>query len=269
LSNLQLRLVTAVVGLPIVVGAVWLGGWYFASLAALVAFLGAIEFLHGWLYPDRPVASALRLWAVPVSVAGVVLLAHWEARLAMMALLLALLCAAVGYAPVPSRINVLPYRVFSWCLAYVGFLLAAGVLLRDLDQGRPLVFLAILGTFATDTGAYAVGRLVGRRPLAPTISPKKTVEGAVGGFLFGAVVVALLATLQDLETVSTGVVVVLALGLPLAAQIGDLVESWMKRMMGVKDSSSLLPGHGGILDRMDSIVLTLPFTYVVVNWLDF
>lgn len=247
------------------VGAIWLGGWPFAAVAASISFLAGVEFLHGWLTPDRPVRGAFRLWAVPAAAAATVLLAHVEERFALMGLLLALLCAAIGYGPVPAAVRARPYRAFAWCLVYVGVLLATAVLLRDLNEGRAWVFVAILSTFATDTGAYATGRLVGRRPLAPRISPKKTIEGAIGGFLLGMAVVLGLAALLSLD-VRFAALVGLAAVLPLAAQVGDLLESWMKRKMGVKDSSAFLPGHGGILDRLDSVLFAVPLTYLFVRF---
>jgi phosphatidate cytidylyltransferase len=129
--------------------------------------------------------------------------------------------------------------------------------------------------FATDTGAYTVGRLIGRRKLAPKISPNKTWEGAIGGFVFGAAaaVIAILALdpdptdpLDDLGSYRTATVVVIALGVPLVAVLGDLVESVLKRRLGVKDVSHILPGHGGFLDRLDSLLFAAPWIYWSLRW---
>ncbi|HET7738150.1 MAG TPA: phosphatidate cytidylyltransferase, partial [Tepidiformaceae bacterium] len=149
-------------------------------------------------------------------------------------------------------------------LFYIGVLLSTLVLLRDGEDGRSWVFLAILATFAVDTGAYAVGRAIGRHKLAPKISPAKTWEGAVGGYIAGAAAVFGLNALLGLD-VATAAILPLALLLPPAAMAGDLLESWMKRRMGVKDASGLLPGHGGFLDRLDSILLVTPLVYGFVH----
>ncbi|MCK9520166.1 MAG: phosphatidate cytidylyltransferase, partial [Dehalococcoidia bacterium] len=113
-------------------------------------------------------------------------------------------------------------------------------------------------------GAYATGRLIGRHKLAPRISPKKTWEGAIGGYVAGVAAAFALNALLD-----TGVEWMtfshFALAMPIAAIIGDLVESWMKRRMGVKDASGLLPGHGGFLDRLDSVLFVFPLLYVFLQ----
>jgi phosphatidate cytidylyltransferase len=152
-------------------------------------------------------------------------------------------------------------------MVYLGLLLPAFVLVRDWHDGREWFFAALLATFAVDTGAYASGRAVGRRPLAPKISPKKTVEGAIGGAAAGSAAFIGLAALFDLDG-GGAAVVALALLLPVAAQAGDLVESWTKRHMGIKDSSGLLPGHGGFLDRLDSLLFVLPLVYVFLRVFD-
>ena len=149
-------------------------------------------------------------------------------------------------------------------LLYIGFPFAVFVLTRDVEQGRKWVFLAILATFAVDTGAYATGVLFGRHKLAPRISPNKTWEGAIGGYLSGAG-----AAFALNEAFDTGVpwttLLHFALVFPVLAQAGDLFESWMKRRMGIKDSSGLLPGHGGLLDRLDSLMAVIPFLYLFLQ----
>jgi len=179
-------------------------------------------------------------------------------------LVLAAMFAVVGYAPTNAFGPRKPYRVQAWCLVYVGVLMSTIVLVRDVDDGRKWLFLGILSTFAVDTGAYAVGRLVGRHRMAPRISPKKTWEGAVGGYLAGVAAVFGLNAAMD-TGVAWATIAPFALLMPVCAQAGDLVESWMKRRMGVKDASGLLPGHGGFLDRLDSILFVIPLLYVFLQ----
>ena len=149
---------------------------------------------------------------------------------------------------------------------YVGFFLATGLLLREfnsegsLDLGRSWLLFALSITFASDTGAYVTGRAIGKRLMAPNISPNKTWEGSVGGFSSALGAALILGFLLGLgitawqQAVIGGVVGVVA-------QWGDLVESKLKRIADVKDSSSIIPGHGGLLDRLDSILLALPAVY--------
>lgn len=263
-TNLQLRLVTALVGLPIVVAAVYIGAWPLAIVAALVALLAAAEFVHGWLMPTQPMLAVARLGMTFGAVAFVVGGAHVDEQWILAGAGLAVMFAAAGYLPTNAFGPRKPYRVMSWAMVYIGILMSSLVLVRDADDGRAWAFLGILATFATDTGAYAVGRLIGRHKLAPKISPKKTVEGAVGGFVAGAGAVFALNAAFD-TGVSALEVAPLAILLPIAGQVGDLFESWMKRRMGVKDASGLLPGHGGFLDRLDSLLFVFPVLYVFLR----
>jgi phosphatidate cytidylyltransferase len=148
---------------------------------------------------------------------------------------------------------------------YPGLLGSYLVGLRFLGDGRDWVLLAIFTTFATDTGAYAVGRLLGRRKLAPRISPGKTVEGGVGGLVAAAAVCVALGELLGLDQ---PVALMLALGaaIGVAGQLGDLSESLLKRSLGVKDMGHIFPGHGGVLDRLDSILFVAPLVYYVVRY---
>jgi phosphatidate cytidylyltransferase len=263
-SNLQLRLATAVVGLPLVVAVIWVGGWVFALAAGAIAFLAAAEFIRGWLFPSMSLTAvapqATGFGAAALMVGG----AHWNENFVLLGVLFAAFFLLLGYTRILRNSPRKPYRVLAGCLLYVGLLLSTLVLVRDSDDGRSWVFLGILATFATDTGAYAVGRAIGRHKLAPSISPGKTREGAVGGWVAGAAAVLALNARLDTD-VSTAEVIPLAVLLPVAAQAGDLFESWMKRRMGIKDSSQLLPGHGGLLDRLDSILFVMPVVYVFLR----
>jgi phosphatidate cytidylyltransferase len=147
---------------------------------------------------------------------------------------------------------------------YLGLPLGAMVAIRE-TRGRDALFLLMLTVIASDTAQYYSGRAFGRRPLAPAISPKKTVEGALGGFVFGGIVCAAIGTVwlpvvPPLLRAAIGVMIV-ALGIA-----GDLFESMLKRSAGVKDSSSLIPGHGGVLDRIDALLFAAPVYYVVLKY---
>ena len=159
---------------------------------------------------------------------------------------------------------------WAWTVAgilYTGWLLSYLVALRGLEDGRNWVFLAFSVTFASDSAAFFIGRAWGRYRLAPNISPGKTWEGAGGGIL-AAIIMCLLFTLPTPLSLplSTGQAILLGLLVSLFGQLGDLAESMFKRHMGVKDSSRLIPGHGGLLDRMDSVVLAGIMVYYYVVW---
>jgi phosphatidate cytidylyltransferase len=147
---------------------------------------------------------------------------------------------------------------------YLGLTLGTLPMTRLLPQGEWLIFFLLLVTWASDTGAYYVGTLFGRHQLAPTISPKKTVEGLVGGF-FGAIIVAYTARWWFLPELSGLDCLILATLLTITGLWGDLTESAMKRSVGTKDSGGILPGHGGMLDRLDSLLFTAPVFYYYVT----
>ena len=147
-----------------------------------------------------------------------------------------------------------------YCAGLIPFLAQ----LRELDQGQALALVALFCTWGADTGAYFAGRALGNRKLYPAISPKKTIEGAIGG-LFAAVAVAFfIRWLLDAQF-SVFDAAVLGLIASVFGVVGDLCESLLKRSTGVKDSSQLIPGHGGVLDRFDGVMFTAPAMYVYVS----
>ena len=262
-SNLQLRLMTAAIGLPLVSGVIWVGGWPFAVVAGAIATLAAIEFLHGWLFPALPVSRAVRQFAPFAGAVGVMVAGtHSSPSFLFFGVAVALGLLALGYLPAGGRRPRRPFRIQGWALLYVGALIAVLVLARDLEQGRKWVFLGILATFAVDTGAYAVGRMVGRHKLAPRISPKKTWEGLAGSVAL-ATAVGIPLTVWWLGS-SAWIGLALSLAVVAAATCGDLIESLIKRDVGIKDMSSFLPGHGGAMDRLDSVLVASPVAWLIL-----
>ena len=147
----------------------------------------------------------------------------------------------------------------------MGWTLSLFLILREEAKGFEWVLVVLLGTFATDTGAFFTGKAIGRRALAPRVSPGKTWEGAIGGFLTGAGTVLALASWLELPiSILEGAVLGVLVG--VSAQVGDLVESMAKRASSVKDSGRLIPGHGGVLDRLDSVVFVVVVVYHFYIW---
>ena len=147
---------------------------------------------------------------------------------------------------------------------YLGLPIGAMVAVRE-TRGREALFLLMLTVIVSDTAQYYTGRAFGRRKLAPAISPKKTVEGAVGGFVFGGALLAVVGAWW-LPGVPVGIRAVLGVAVVALGIAGDLFESMIKRSAGVKDSSSLIPGHGGILDRIDALLFAAPIYYIVLKY---
>ena len=262
------RVATAAVGIPIILALIFIGGWPYTLVAAVGLAVAAAEFEHlhtHWRSP-RTIFTAL-------IVGGVAALAYplgggFVALFAFAALLTLAGGLALSGVPRSADEALAPHHARDMALAwlYVGVLGSTIVLLRDLEDGRDWVLLAVLGTFAVDTAAYFTGRTFGRHHMAPTISPKKTWEGFAGGWAGGIAAVLLLNVAFDLDA-APAAIVALAVTLPLAAAAGDLVESWLKRRAQVKDASGLLPGHGGVLDRLDSLLFTFPLVWLVARWL--
>lgn len=151
---------------------------------------------------------------------------------------------------------------------YVAFGFAAVVMLRDLAYGQYVYFLTFIIPWVTDTFAYFSGRLFGKHKLIPAVSPKKTVEGSVGGTLFAVILTVLYGFVigQVSEAAPNYIALaIVALVVSLLSQCGDLVMSLVKRRFGIKDYGKLFPGHGGVLDRFDSVVITAPILYFLIT----
>ena len=151
---------------------------------------------------------------------------------------------------------------------YVAFGFAAVVMLRDLSYGQYIYFLTFIIPWVTDTFAYFSGRLFGKHKLIPAVSPKKTVEGSIGGTLFAVILTVLYGFVigQVSEAAPNYIALaVVALVVSLLSQCGDLVMSLVKRRFGIKDYGKLFPGHGGVLDRFDSVVVTAPTLYFLIT----
>lgn len=251
------RVVSAAVMIPIVLAAVYLGGFYFLGVILLVALLAGYEYLK--MMREKALTPSYLFGLLLIAL--LVLDAQWPQ--------LGLLLWGVTLIPLALLIVEVfrgnaPGALINWGLTiaggvYIGLCLSHFVRLRAMDRGFLWLLLALLGTWICDTGAYFVGKGLGRHRFFPKISPKKTLEGAIGGLVSGVVAVVLLG--YYMLGLGVGWGVVLGLLVVFGATFGDLAESVIKRQVGVKDSSNLIPGHGGMLDRIDSLLLAVPLVY--------
>jgi phosphatidate cytidylyltransferase len=274
-SETTQRVLVAVAAIPVALGAVYAGGWWLAALLGAAAVLSAREFFRMAEHKGaRPLAVLGGVAALAfVGLAAVARQGGPEAAgFGMLASLLVLgaLVAAIWDRGVEGE-PLLSVCVTAFGAVYAGGLLSYGLFLRHLPRvdgawhGTALVFAPVLLTWASDTFAYFVGRRWGTRKLIPRVSPGKTVQGALGALL-GTVLVAVGYSwvLRQFPAYRLGIVEAAVFGalISMAAQVGDLAESLLKRDAGVKDSGALLPGHGGALDRLDSLFFTLPLAYL-------
>lgn len=261
---LRYRLFSALAILPLVVASVWFGGLWFVALVAAVTAAGSLELYRLTAWGQRYGTLGLVLALVLVILTPN--FPRWLSILMPWVFLPSFILLAVG------KISQHRPTLARWAWAVTGALLLGGWLglwtaLRQEPLGREWVFLGLGTIFACDTAAYFVGRAWGRHRLAPTVSPRKTQEGAMAGFLGAIAAAFLIATLLFPQMPLNPAQTALLGGLiGIFAQLGDLAESWLKRRFQVKDSGNLIPGHGGMLDRLDSIVFTGIVLYYYVIW---
>ncbi len=257
-SDLGARILVAVPALAVALTMVALGGTVFAVGVGVLGLICLHE-LFSMFERARPARLAGFIGFIGLLVAAslgdreTILLAFLACI--PLVFLIAVNQAGGGGAPAIS--------VTLLGLAWIGLALAHAVLLRDLPHGGGLVFAVLLGTFVGDTGAYLGGRAFGRRPLAPTISPNKTVEGLVIGVVIATAAVWWAGLSQEWFGGTKGAI--MGISIALAAPLGDLFESYLKRDANTKDTGTLFGAHGGALDRLDAILFTAVVGFYV--WL--
>lgn len=267
-SNLALRLLTAAFWVPLLLYSLFLGPrWLFPSMAALVCTLGAYE-LFTMTAPKHPV---LRVWGVVATMlvfctfSGFIPVADpeaWLTPVTVVVVCVGFLATLVQVAPIESA----GLRA-GWAIAgpfYLGGLFGTICRLFQHDHGGSWVVLVMIYAFGSDTMGYFVGRAFGKHKLYPAVSPAKTIEGSLGGLLGALLFGGLLAHFWFLQALPLGHAIVLSLLAAAAGQAGDLCESLLKRSVGVKDSGTILPGHGGIMDRVDALVFAAGVVYLYV-----
>ncbi len=294
MSNNQLRILTGLIGIPVVVGLAYLGGWTFLALVAVVALAAQYEVYHllraAGLSPRVPLGIVL----------GALILLHQMVPAAL-GVAIALLVLAIALSPFdrfrgrdagtvrpdaptdggPASMAATLFGVI-YPTTLLGYLAeirgggtargapeietaaVTGMTVTD-SEAFALTIAVLILVWTTDTLAYFVGRAIGKRPLAPSVSPKKTWEGTAGGAL-GAVLAGVVLKMSLLAFLAWPHVIAMALLCGALGQLGDLAESKMKRSVGVKDSGALVPGHGGMLDRFDSMIVVAPAVYLYLRY---
>jgi phosphatidate cytidylyltransferase len=250
--NLVTRVLIAGIGIPVVLAMNYVGGALYLAVITITALLAAAEAYHIlWQGGYRPLALlGLPLAAILAAAPAF----HHSSDVWRASVLISLMIAALWFFP--RRMSKQPFTNWAFTIlpaVYTGGLLGSLLAVRLLHRGAWLVFVILLTTWAYDTGAYIAGHFWGQRPFMQHISPKKTWEGVAGGLILALAAVLVCGPHAGL---SRWVTVALALTIAVAAQVGDLAESLLKRQAGVKDSGVLIPGHGGLLDRIDSLLFT-------------
>lgn len=261
------RLLSGIVLLAIVISTGILGGPVFWTLVTLISLLGVFEF-HRMLNLHKSVLFYAS-WAMCLALDALLFFGKTEFADAMpvLALLLLMGIYVVRYPKYSGK------EIFA---SYTGFIYAAVLLsflyrIRVEENGMLLLWLVFIGTWGSDTCAYCVGCLLGKHKAFPVLSPKKSVEGCIGGVVGTALIAGIYAACLNRwvegTTVSIVTFVIIGIAASIISQIGDLAASAMKRNYDIKDYGKLIPGHGGILDRFDSIIFTAPLVYYLVQFL--
>ena len=277
-SSLASRVASALVLLPLMIFVVWWGIWSVAVAVAVATVIGLLELYGAFAAGGYQPRTGLGIGIALALVASVVLQPFVAFELLPVVLAGAILASLIAELPRHNHAGGLPAWALTFTGAlYIGWLLSHFVLLRALttqlnpgpltplgiEPGAAWVFLVLAVTFLQDTLAYFVGRSWGRHKLAPTLSPKKTWEGAAGGMV-GAIIASLVCIPVLGLPLSFGAGALLGVIGGLVGPLGDLAESLIKRRVGLKDAGKIIPGHGGVLDRADSLLFTAPVLYYLI-----
>jgi len=280
MNNMMIRILTAVVGIPLMLGSLYLGGWVFNVLMTLLAAVGLYEF-----YKLADAKGSTSNYALGI-VGGVALLVlaslfvdptqRWPQRWLLLMIPTLMLVSVSTLAAEMWRNR--PQALFNVSttimgIVYVGLGFASLIYLRrlqldgsftsptDVDLGYRFVMIMFVSVWMCDSLAYFVGIAIGKHKIFPRVSPKKSWEGSVAGFLASVATFTIAASWwMPLMAMKHAIVCGVIVG--IGGQLGDLAESWLKRDAEVKDSSHLIPGHGGVLDRFDSILFVAPLLVV-------
>ncbi|HYC92936.1 MAG TPA: phosphatidate cytidylyltransferase [Thermoanaerobaculia bacterium] len=261
------REITAAIGAPVVI---WLIGWsheyVFDAVIALVAILALIEFVNLGKHKGYDIPLVLCVVIVVIIMAAFIL-EHLSVELGVFAALL-LIPASYVFSRKPLEDSLPSSAVAVLATTYVGMLTGSLIRLRnDFPEGWKLVFFLLLVVWLGDSGAYYFGKSFGKHKLSPRISPKKTIEGLIGGIVT-SIVAAIVIHLTFFKNFPLHHAIIAGVLLSFAGVVGDLAESMWKRSADVKDSGTLLPGHGGFLDRFDGMLFALPVAYYLCRLLE-
>ncbi|SEP58117.1 phosphatidate cytidylyltransferase [Piscibacillus halophilus] len=259
---MKTRIITAIIGLVIFLPFVFYGSWPFILFIYIIATVGLFELLKMKRVPIISFPSlvgVLLLWFFLVSdkfssFLDTIPLTQTEILYALVFILLAYTVL------VKNRFSFDDVSFVLLSALYVG--IGFGYVIETRLAGIEFILYALLIVWFTDSGAYFAGRAFGKHKLWPIISPKKTIEGFVGGII-GAVIIGIILQIMFNFHDSLLIVILVSIFASLLAQIGDLIQSAFKRIYDIKDSGQILPGHGGILDRFDSLIFMVPFLHFI------
>ncbi len=266
-EKIKIRTITIAIGIPFVLFIIYQGGVFFNIVIALLAIIGTLELWNIVKNDYQPslilglVASLFFLFEKTLQESFFV-----EERIFFSLILLTIFME--HFLLKSKKISIINIAMTLFISIYIGYFLSFLIEIRSLPHGNTLLIFALFATWASDTLAYIVGINFGKRHIFPKVSPNKTLEGCIGGIIGGAICSMIFCFLLPFNLL---VLFVLGLIAAVSGQTGDLFESKIKRSFNVKDSGKILPGHGGILDCMDSILFSVPtlyYCFIILNYLN-
>lgn len=253
---LKTRIISALIGVAGLLGILFMGGIYWQALFLILGIIALYEFYMMMVINNHRVLFVpgylLLLLLMGSAIYPLCLSAGWFVIIALV-----VVYAVLGY----PRISIVDIALSLFGSAYIGFCLSYALKVSELEPAFMIILLAFILTWSSDVGGYVFGTLWGKHKMVPLLSPGKSWEGAGGALLLTVGMAFLFLQVFELEKLNDAYILVLALLASVAAQFGDLFISSMKRYFGVKDTGTIIPGHGGVLDRFDAFLLVVPLVY--------
>jgi phosphatidate cytidylyltransferase len=260
------RTLTVLAGIPVIFLCTYYGGWLFFVLVTTLAILSVNEFYqlmnkkgYSPSYLIGFFVTTFFMWFITYTVKH----PHWEPYATGILTTAIILTFTGGIFLRKAQNSTVNASITLLGILYIGWMFSYLILIREFTAHGAYLFFLIISIWACDTFAYFIGTYFGKIKLSPYISPKKTVEGAIAGFIISIIAAFIFSRYIGMNPMHA---IILGTIIGVVGQISDLVESLIKRDAGVKDSSKMVPGHGGVLDRMDSFILTAPIMYYYISW---
>ncbi len=266
------RIISGLVGLVLLIGVLYMGSIVLGIAVSIIAVVGLYEFYNSISKTKgiHPIKIVGYLSVVPLLVLGLQKTGWYNIDIGIMTGISVCLIIFVSMAVIVfghKKYNIVDVCATAFGIAYIPFLMSFLIMLRNMEYGNLLIWLIFIGAWGTDTLAYTFGRLFGKRKIIPEISPKKTIAGAIGGIL-GCILLMVIygIIVNNYFDLNIKYIALILLGLfcGVISQIGDWAASAIKRYVDVKDFGNIMPGHGGVLDRFDSILFVAPVIYYVL-----
>lgn len=259
---LKTRIITALVGIPLLLGILYIGGFYWTLLFTVMGLVALYEYLN-----KVRLAGFTPPILAPYALLGILLfreqLAHLWLPLIFITFMVAIILCVQTYPR--NKLDDIALGFFG--AFYIGFMLSFTLAMQNLNGAFVFMVLTLILTWSADIGGYLFGRLWGKRQLTPLLSPNKTWAGSIGGLVLTVGMACVYGLVWPGLQVHTSQIIILGLVAGIAAQLGDLFASALKRFLGTKDFGYILPGHGGVLDRFDSFLLVVPVVFYWITYL--